>query len=73
MDLAAGRLDLLDQGLELGAIAAARKDRKALGSEFLGDLAADVVAGADHRHGPVSLLHGSSPALARAGAKIAAD
>ena len=49
VDLAAGRLDLLDQRLELGAVAAAGKDRKAFGGKFLGDLAADKVAGADRR------------------------
>ena len=63
MDLAAGRLDLLDQRLELGAVAAAGENRKSLGGKLLGDLAADKIAGADDRNRRVSLLHGSSPAL----------
>src|SRR6185437_16401145 len=46
---------------ELLAIATAREHRKTFGGEFLGDLGADVVAGADHRDGCVALLHWRSP------------
>ena len=63
MDLAAGRLDLLDQRLELGAVTAAGENRKSLGSKLLGDLAADKIAGTDDRDRRIFLLHGSSPAL----------
>src|SRR5262249_51879844 len=63
VDLAAGRLDFLDERFKLGAVATPSENGKAFGSEFLGDLCADVVAGADHRCGPVSLLQGLSPAL----------
>ena len=56
-DRAAGGLDLLHQRLELVAVAPAGEHGKAFGGEFLGDLGADVIAGADHRDGCVSLLH----------------
>src|SRR5262249_41517927 len=63
MDLAAGGLDLLDQGQELFAITAASEDGETFRGEFLGTLAADEIAGADHRDRFVSLLQGCSPAL----------
>jgi len=55
VNFAAGRFDLLDQRLEFGPVAAARKDGETFGGEFLGNLAADVVTGADHGHRRVSL------------------
>ena len=61
VDFAAGLLDLLDQRFELGAVATPGEYREALGSKFLCDLAADIVTGADHGHGRVFLLQGSSP------------
>ena len=60
-DRSAGGLDLLHQRLELGAVAPAGEHGKAFGGEFLGDLAADVIAGADHRDGCVAFLHWCSP------------
>jgi hypothetical protein len=48
-------------GVELCRIATSSKNRQAFGGKFLGDFAADIVAGANDRHGPVS-LQGSSPA-----------
>src|SRR4029077_17012698 len=62
VNLAAEGLDLLDQRLQLGAVAASGENRKTFGSKFLGDLAADEVAGPDDRYGRVSLLQGTSPA-----------
>jgi hypothetical protein len=62
VDFTTGRLDLLDQRLQLGAVAAPGEDRKTFGGKFLGDLAADEVAGANDCHGCVSLLQGTSPA-----------
>src|SRR5580693_3391129 len=56
-DRSAGGLDLLDQRLKLGAVAPAGKDGESFGGEFLGDLGADIVAGANHRGGCISLLH----------------
>ena len=61
MNFTAGRLDLLDQRFELGAVAASGEHREAFGGKFFGDLAADEVTGADHGHGRVSLLQGGSP------------
>jgi hypothetical protein len=61
VNFAAGLLDLLDQRLELGAITAPGKHREALRGKLFGDFAADVVTGADHGHGCVSLLQGLSP------------
>src|SRR6202021_214647 len=58
VDFAAGGFDRLHQRIQLGAIAAAREHRDAVECELPGDLAADIVAGADHRHGRVSLLQG---------------
>src|SRR6185436_8130706 len=60
-DLAAARLDLLHQRGELVAVAAAGEDRKALGSEFLGDFGADKVSRTDDRRGRISLSHWFSP------------
>src|SRR5215470_6089490 len=71
VDLAAGRLDLLNQGFELGAVAAAGEDRETFGSEFLGNLAADIVAGADHCHGPIPLVQWTSPASSKVVARFA--
>ena len=62
MDLATGGFDLLDQRLQLGAVTTAGEDGETFRSEFLGNLAADVIAGADYSHCPVS-LHGLSPTL----------
>jgi hypothetical protein len=53
----AGGLDLPDQRLELGAVAPAREDGESLGGEFLRNLGADIVAGADHRGRSVAFLH----------------
>src|SRR5712671_645143 len=61
VDLSPGRLDLLHQRFQLGAVAAAGEYREAFGSKLLGDLTADIVTGADHGHGRVSLLQGCSP------------
>src|SRR3954447_5759949 len=61
VNFAAGLLDLLDERFELGAVAASREHRKALGGKLLCNLAADKITGADHGHGRVSLLHGTSP------------
>jgi len=58
VDLAAGGLDVLDERRELVAIAAAGENRKTFRGEFLGDLAANVIAGTNDGHGRVSLLHG---------------
>src|SRR6202030_3581930 len=63
VDLAACGFNVLDQWRELVAVAAAGKDREPFGGKFLGDFAADIVAGADDSYGLVSLLQGSSPAL----------
>src|SRR6187431_2585669 len=60
-DLAAAGLDLLHQRGELVAVAAAGKDRKTLGSEFLCDFGADKVPRTDDRRGRISLRHGSLP------------
>jgi hypothetical protein len=51
-------LDLLDQRLQLGAVAPPGKYRKTFGREFFRDLAADIIAGADHGDGCVAFLHG---------------
>ena len=56
-DGAAGSLDFLHQRLELFAVAAAGEHGESFGREFFCDLGADVVAGADHGAGGVSLLH----------------
>ena len=61
VNLAPGRLDLLDQRFELGAVAAPGEHRNSFRGKLLGDLAADEVTGADHGHGRVSLLQGCSP------------
>ena len=61
VDFAAGRLDLLHQRFELGAVAAPGEHREPFQSKLLGDFAADVIPGADHGHGRVSLLQGRSP------------
>ncbi len=53
----AGGLDIPDQRLELGAVAPACEHGKSFGGEFLGDLGADIIAGADHRDRCVALLH----------------
>ncbi|CKX53291.1 Uncharacterised protein [Mycobacterium tuberculosis] len=55
------RLDLLDKRDKLFALPPSRKDSETLRCEFLGDLAADEIPGADHRHGRVSFLQGPSP------------
>ena len=65
VDLAARGLDLLDQRRELVAVAAAGEDGEAFGGELLGDLAADKIAGADHRDCSASGHQGSSPRSAR--------
>ena len=56
-DRSARGLDLLDQRFELGAVAPAGEHGEAFGGEFLGDLAADIIAGADHGDGCVAFLH----------------
>ena len=61
VDFSARRLDFLHQRLELLAVTAPGEHRKSFRSKLLGDLAADIVAGADHGHGRVSLLQGCSP------------
>jgi hypothetical protein len=53
--------DLVHKGLQLRAVAPAGENRETFGSEFLGDLGPDIIAGADHCDSRVSLLHGSSP------------
>jgi hypothetical protein len=58
VDLATGGLDLLGQRRELVAVAATGEDRKALGGELLGDLAANEITGTNDGDRPVSLLHG---------------
>src|SRR5262249_30011221 len=63
VDLAGRRFDLLDQRLELGAVATSSENRETFGGEFLGDLAANIVAGTYHRDRPVSLLQRFPPAL----------
>src|SRR3954454_24434215 len=61
VNFAAGLLDLLDERVELGAVAATGENRKALGGELLCNLAADKITGADHGRSRVSLLRGTSP------------
>src|SRR5450631_1911085 len=61
VDFAAGRLDFLHQRFELGAVAAPGEHREPFRSKLLSDFAADVVPGADHGYGRVSLLQGCSP------------
>ena len=61
VNFTAGLLDLLDQRFELGAVAAPGEHRESLGGELLCDFAADIVTGADHGHGRVSLLQGVLP------------
>src|SRR5258705_12154890 len=56
-DRSPGCLDLPDQRLQLGAVAPSREYGEALGGEFLGDLGADIVAGADYRGRCVAFLH----------------
>ena len=58
MDLAALGLDVLYQRLELGAVAAPCEDREPFGRKFLGNLAANIVAGTDDCRGRLSLLQG---------------
>src|SRR5580704_11952830 len=64
-DRAAGRFDFLHQRLELLAVAPSGEHGKTFGGEFLDDLGADVVAGADHRDGGIAFFHGllSLPSL----------
>src|SRR6185437_14854784 len=50
-------LDVAHQWLEFGAVAPAGEDGEPFGGKFLGDLGADLVAGADHRRGGIALLH----------------
>src|SRR5450432_650471 len=61
VDFSPRGLDLLDQRFELGAVAAPGEHREPFRSKFLGDFGADVIPGADHGHGRVSLLQGCSP------------
>jgi hypothetical protein len=63
--LAAGRFDLLDQRRELFSLTAADKDSEAFGREFLGDLAADEVSGADDRNRCIAFFQPSSPKMNR--------
>ena len=65
VNFAAGLLDLLDERLELGAVAAPGEHRKAFGGELLCNFTADKVASTDHGHGRVSLLQGYSPGQVR--------
>src|SRR5260221_316204 len=64
-DRSAGRLDLLDQWLQLGAVAPAGEYGETFGREFLGDLATDVIAGADDSHGGIAFLHCGAPLTLR--------
>ena len=56
-DRSSGALDFLHQRLELGAIAPPREHGEPFSCEFLRDLGADVVAGADHRGRCVAFFH----------------
>src|SRR4051794_20133264 len=58
---AAGILDLFNQRRHLVAIAPPGEHGEAFRREFLGNLGADIVPGADHRGGCVALLQGDSP------------
>src|SRR6185312_7944289 len=60
-DGAAGGFHFLHQRFELFAVAPPGEDGKAFGGEFLDDLGADIVAGADHGDRGVTLLHVCSP------------
>src|SRR6266403_288223 len=68
-DRPSGALDFLDQRLELGAIAPTCEHGEPFGCEFLRDLGADVVAGADHRGGCVAFFHFFAPCLVIARSK----
>src|SRR6185295_5608761 len=59
--LAARLFDFRNQRGKLVAVAAPRKDREAFGREFLRDLGADVVAGANDRRRLVSVRQDLSP------------
>src|SRR5882672_11186170 len=50
-------LDFPDQRLELGAVASSGEYDESFGGEFLRDLGTDIIAGADHRDGCISVFH----------------